>query len=156
MKLKTILSLLLAAVCIREGWLVAAQGPTNKDEQAIRAADTAWTQAVETKNLDKTVSFYSATATVMPFNGPAAKSPAEIRQLWAGLMAKPGFWLHFAPTKIEVSRARDIAYETGTFELKLNDDKGSPMSIPGKYAVVWERQQNGEWKAEVDIFNTDK
>jgi ketosteroid isomerase-like protein len=38
----------------------------------------------------------------------------------------------------------------------LNDAQGAPMTIPGKYAVVWKKQQGGSWKAEADIFNTDK
>ena len=30
------------------------------------------------------------------------------------------------------------------------------MTIPGKYVVVWKKQKGGGWKAEADIFNTDK
>jgi ketosteroid isomerase-like protein len=49
-----------------------------------------------------------------------------------------------------------MAYDIGTFELKLNDAQGSPMTIPGKYVVIWKKQKGGDWKAEADIFNTDK
>jgi len=63
--------------------------------------------------------------------------------------------LHFAPTSIVVSKAQDMAYDIGTFELKLNDAQGAPMTIPGKYVVVWVKQ-GGEWKAQADCFNTDK
>ena len=50
----------------------------------------------------------------------------------------------------------DLAYEVGTFELKMNDAQGNPTTTPGKYVVAWKRQPKGEWKAELDIFNTDK
>ena len=30
------------------------------------------------------------------------------------------------------------------------------MIIPGSTVVVWKKQQGGSWKAEADIFNTDK
>ena len=63
-------------------------------------------------------------------------------------MAKPGFSLHFAPTQIEVAKSKDMAYDVGTFELKLNDAQGAPMTIPGKYVVVWKKQQGGSWKAQ--------
>jgi hypothetical protein len=53
---------------------------------------------------------------------PAGVAPA----LWASLMAKPGFSLHFAPTRIEVAASKDLAYDVGTFEFKLNDDKALP------------------------------
>ena len=39
----------------------------------------------------------------------------------------------------------------GTFELKLNDAQGAPMTFPGKYMVVWKKQKGGSWKAEADI-----
>ena len=71
------------------------------------------------------------------------------------LISSPGFYLHFAPTKIDLSRSADMAYEIGTFELKMNDAQGNPTSTPGKYVVAW-KKQGGEWKAVADIFNTDK
>ncbi len=33
--------------------------PNSKEERAIRDADAAWSHAAETKDLDKTVSFYA-------------------------------------------------------------------------------------------------
>jgi len=30
------------------------------------------------------------------------------------------------------------------------------IGIPGKYVVVWKKQKGGSWKAQADIFNTDK
>jgi len=67
-----------------------------------------------------------------------------------------GILTALAPTRIEVAASKDLAYDVGTFELKLNDDKGASMTIPGNYVVVWKKQKDGQWKAEADIFNTDK
>lgn len=130
--------------------------PAETDEQAIRKLDTEWSQAAESKDATKFATFYSETGSALPFNAPIATGRAQIQQLWAGLMAKPGFSLHFAPAHIEVAASKDLAYDVGTFELKLNDDQGAPMTIPGKYVVVWKKHKAGQWKAEADIFNTDK
>lgn len=135
--------------------LSAQQSARAKDEAAIRSADAAWSQAAETKDLEKLLSFYAEDATVLPFNAPIAQSKDQIRQLWSNLISSPGFHLHFAPTKIDFSRNADMAYEIGTFELKMNDAQGSPTTTPGKYVVVWKKQGN-RWKAAADIFNTDK
>ena len=126
------------------------------DEQVIRELDTEWSLAAENNDATKFASFYSDTGSALPFNAPSATGKAQIQQLWASLMAKPGFSLHFAPTRIEVAASKDLAYDVGTFEFKLNDDKGASMTIPGKYVVVWKKQKDGQWKAEADIFNTDK
>jgi uncharacterized protein (TIGR02246 family) len=130
--------------------------PGKTDEQTIRDIDTEWSRAAENKDADKFVTFYSETGSAMPFNAPMMTGRSKIRELWTALMAKPGFSLHFGPTQTEVAASKDLAYDLGTFELTLNDEAGKPMVMPGKYVVVWKKQSDGQWKAEADIFNTDK
>ncbi|HLY99619.1 MAG TPA: DUF4440 domain-containing protein [Candidatus Angelobacter sp.] len=135
--------------------LTAQNSRQSQDEIAIRSADKEWVQAVEEKDIDKTISFYGNGASVLPYNAPLATGTDNIRQLWIGLFGSPGFHLQFAPAKIEVAKSGDIAYDIGTFELKVNGRDGSPTNVQGKYVVVW-KKENGQWKAVADIFNTDK
>jgi len=137
------------------GFGIGAAAGTS-DEQTIRDLDKEWSRAAETKDAEKFASFYSETGSVMPFNAPIATGRAKVQEVWAQLMAKPGFFLSFAPTRVEVAGSKEVAYDIGIFELKLNDAQGSPMTIPGKYVVIWKKQTGGDWKAEADIFNTDK
>jgi uncharacterized protein (TIGR02246 family) len=125
------------------------------DEQVIREIDAEWCRAAENKDAEKFASFYSEAGAAMPFNAPIARGRVQVRELWKALMAKPGFSLRFGPTHIEVANSKEMAFDVGTFMLHLDDDKGTAMTIPGKYVVVW-KKYDGEWKAEADIFNTDK
>ena len=138
--------------------LASARVPRNDrsaDEAAIRKIDIEWSHAAETKNLDGLVAPYATDGSVLPFSAAIATGTAAIRETWSGLISKPGFSLRFSPTKIEVAASGDMAWEIGTFELKLNDAQGNPMTIPGKYVVTWKKL--GEtWKVAADIFNTDK
>ena len=145
--------LIFTAVILTLGIGAAAGTP---DEQTIREMDTEWSRAAENKDAAKFASFYSETGSVMPFNAPVTTGRAKVQEIWAQLMAKPGFSLRFVPTRVEVSMSKDMAYDLGNFELKLNDAQGSPTTIPGKYVVIWKKQKGGDWKAEADIFNTDK
>jgi uncharacterized protein (TIGR02246 family) len=126
------------------------------DEQTIRDMDAEWSRAAQNKDAAKFASFYSETGSVMPFNAPIATGRAKVQEVWTQLMAKPGFSLRFAPTQVEVAKSKDMASDIGTFELKLNDAQGAPMTIPGKYVVVWKKQKGGAWRVEADIFNSDK
>jgi ketosteroid isomerase-like protein len=65
-----------------------------------------------------------------------------------------GFVTIFAPTKVEVARAGDLAYETGDHELTTNDKKDKPQTTKAKYVVAWGKQPNGAWKASVDSPTT--
>ena len=153
MNTKLRLSVVLTVVVL--GFGIGAAAGTS-DEQTIRDLDKEWSRAAETKDAEKFASFYSETGSVMPFNAPIATGRAKVQEVWAQLMAKPGFFLSFAPTRVEVAGSKEVAYDIGIFELKLNDAQGSPMTIPGKYVVIWKKQTGGDWKAEADIFNTDK
>lgn len=128
---------------------------SSADEAAIRKIDVAWSHAAEAKDLDGAVAPYAADGSMLPFNAPIATGAVAIRQVWSSLMSKPGFYLSFASTKIVIAGSQDMAWEIGTFELKLNDPQGNPMAMPGKYVVTW-KKLGGTWKVAADIFNTDK
>jgi ketosteroid isomerase-like protein len=130
-------------------------GNRSNDEALIRRIDALWSNAAEDKDLDGAVYPYADDASMLPFGAPIATGPDAIRKTWAALMAKPGYSLTFAPTKIEVASAGDMAWEIGTFELQLNDAQGQATDIPGKYVVTW-RKIGPTWKVAADIFNTDK
>jgi ketosteroid isomerase-like protein len=135
---------------------VAQNSNPNPDEQAIRKLDKEWSAAAGSKDLDKTISFYSDDASALPFNAPIATGKEQIRQVWAHLTSLPGFALTFSPAKIEVAKSSDLAYDLGTFELKTNDAQGNTVTQVGKYVVVWRKQPDKQWKAILDMFSTDK
>jgi len=135
---------------------VAQKLNPNPDEQAIRKLDKEWSVAAGSKDVDKTVSFYADDASALPFNAPIANGKDQIRQVWVHLTSLPGFALSFGPTKIEVAKSGDLAYDVGTFELKTNDAQGNTTTEVGKYTVVWKKQADKQWKAVIDMFNTDK
>jgi len=141
------------AVLVFAGTTISAaqKSNPNPDEQAIRKLDKDWSAAAGSKDVDKTVSFYSDDASALPFNAPIANGKDQIRQVWAHLTSLPGFALSFGPTKIEVAKSGDLAYDVGTFELKTNDAQGNTTTEVGKYTVVWKKQADGSWKFALDL-----
>ena len=133
----------------------SSAGNRSNDEALIRRIDALWSKAADEKDLEGAVHPYADDASMLPFGAPIATGTDAIRKTWAGLMAKPGYALTFVPTKIEVASSGDMAWEIGTFELRLSDAQGQPMEIPGKYVVTW-RKIGPTWRVEADIFNTDK
>ena len=135
---------------------LAARPKENTDDAAIRKLDKEWSAVAGSKDAAKMVSFYADDASAFPFNAPIASGKEHIKEMWWHLMSLPGFALSFAPTKIEVAKGGDLAYDVGTFELKANDAQGNPTTTVGKYVVVWKKGPDSHWKAVADIFNTDK
>jgi ketosteroid isomerase-like protein len=154
--MKNNLPALFLVFCAVTSMSFAQQPNPNPDQQAIHKLDKDWSAAAGSKDLEKTVSFYADDASAYPFNAPIATGKDAIQQLWSHLMALPGFSLSFAPTKIEVAKSGDLAYDVGTFELKTADAQGKIVTEAGKYVVVWKKQTDRHWKVIADIFNTDK
>jgi uncharacterized protein (TIGR02246 family) len=147
-------ALILFVACAQQP--VAPPDTRPADEAAIRTAATDWTKAAEAKDVEKFLSFYSDDATVYSPGAPAMSGADARRKFWSEAFGLPEIQVKIATTKIEAARSGDIAYETGTFEESFKDPKGKPVNVTGKYVVVWKKQANGQWKAIVDIFNSDR
>jgi uncharacterized protein (TIGR02246 family) len=130
--------------------------PDNRatDESAIRTIDADWAKAITGKDAQQSASYYADGGSLLAPGAPLATGRDAVQKTWAGLMATPGFALSFAPTEIEVSRAGDLAYEIGNYELTTNDKKGKPQTVKAKYVVVWGKQPDGGWKALADAPTT--
>ncbi|HWB64890.1 MAG TPA: hypothetical protein VG603_15340 [Chitinophagales bacterium] len=59
------------------------------------------------------------------------------------------FTLSWIPIKADISRAGDLGYTFGTYQLK--DKKGKKGE--GTYCTVWRRSRNGDWKFVMDTGN---
>jgi ketosteroid isomerase-like protein len=131
----------------------AAAGDT-KIEQALRDLDAKWSAAAGAKDIDKTVSYYSDDAIVMPPNAPSATTKEAIRSAWKEMLTSPGAAISWKATKVEVAKSGDLACLSGTYELTMSDASGKPVNDRGKYCEVWEKK-GGTWKCGTDIWNSD-
>ena len=134
--------------------LAAAATGLAADEQTIRDLDAQWSAAAGAKDLDKTVSYYSDDAIVMPPNASAATTKESIRSAWKEMQA-PGTAISWKASKVEVASAGDLAYVSGTYEYTMNDASGKPVKDHGKYIEIFKKQADGTWKVVADIWNSD-
>jgi uncharacterized protein (TIGR02246 family) len=133
----------------------ASAADTKAIEQNLRDLDDQWSATAEAKDLEKTVSFYSEDAVVMPPNASAATTKEAIRKVWQDLLASPGLVIRWKTTKVEVAKSGDLACLSGNYDLTMNDPSGRPVDDHGKYVEVWEKQADGKWKCGTDIWNSD-
>ena len=151
MKIKT---LVLTLAFVLAAAAVCLAGDT-KAEQALRDADAAWSKAAGSKDLEKTMSYYSSDAIVLPPNASAATTKEAIRKVWQDLLASPGMVISWKSTKVEVAKSGDLGFVSGTYELTMNDASSKPVNDRGKYVEVWEKKSDGKWKCGTDTWNSD-
>lgn len=146
----------LLFVLILLSLFVACQKQTDMrtaDEATLRNLDAEWSKAAGAKDLEKTVSYYTDDALILPPNIPSIQGKQGARAMWQGMFSVPGFGGGWKATKVEVSG--DLGWVTGTYELSETDASGRPMVDKGKYLEVWRKQADGSWKCVADMFNTD-
>jgi ketosteroid isomerase-like protein len=146
-----ILSLLLLPFLL----VMTAVAAESAGEQALREADTQWSKAAGSKDVDKTVSFYADGAYVLPPNAPIATTRQAIRNAWKDLLSSLGLVISWKPTKVEVAKSGEIGFVTGTYDVTMNDASGKPTNDHGKYLEVWKKNTDGSWKCWVDTWNSD-
>ena len=132
----------------------AAAGDT-KIEQDLRDLDAKWSAAAAAKDVDKTVSYYSEDAVVMPPNAPSAKTRETIRTAWKEMLTTPGAAIRWKAAKVEVAKAGDLACVSGTYEETMTEASGKPVKDHGKYVAIFKKQADGTWKVVADIWNSD-
>jgi|SRR5688572_3103452 len=151
LRLLALLALLsLAAACQTQ-----TAADTQALETTLRNLDAEWSKAAGAKDLEKTVSFYSDDALVMPSNSPVLRGKAAARAMWQSMFSMPGFGGGWKATKVEVAESGDLAYITGNYEINETDASGKPKTDKGKYLAVMKKQADGSWKCVADMFNTD-
>ena len=124
-------------------------------ERILRDLDAEWAKAAAAKDVERTISFYSADAIVLPPNAASAATREEIRNVWKEMLASPGLLISWQPTRVELAKSGDMAWVSGAYELTTNDGSGKPVTDRGKYLEVWEKQADGNWKCRADMWNSD-
>jgi uncharacterized protein (TIGR02246 family) len=155
-KLWVLFLLMLLAGCTAREPLTTAPADLVKEEAAIRATDAQWLAAVKARDVEKTVSYWSDDATILPPDSPPVVGKKAIRDYVAGAFAMPEFSITWELDKVVVARAGDMAYATANDVITFKGADGKVASMKARAVVVWQKQADGSWKVVVDIWNAGK
>jgi len=124
-------------------------------EAAIRAADAAGLKAAQAKDVAGATANYADDASWLPPHAPIVQGKEAIRSAWAQLLTTPGLKIDWQITKVDVSRAGDMAYTLYKYEMTMSGPNGALATDKGKDMSVWVKQSDGTWKMVADTFNSD-
>jgi uncharacterized protein (TIGR02246 family) len=133
-----------------------AQAPpvdTQAEAEKIRHISNQWAEAVAARDIDACTTFYAPDGLEMIDNSPAVEGREAIYEWYANWLLDTNITNTFQGEMIEVAAAGDLAYERGTWHFFVETPEG-PIEDEGKYVIVW-KKIDGEWKAIIDISNSD-
>jgi|TARA_R110002096_G_scaffold257381_1_gene450905 ketosteroid isomerase-like protein len=82
---------------------------------------------------------------------PGAAPKVGLEAILRDASDKPNTTVTWEPSAGDISD--NMGYTWGLFSINTAQDDGSVSKQHGKYASVWKRQENGEWKIVVDSFS---
>jgi len=146
MKHLLLLLLLAGAGC-------ASAGRPDDLRARILQLDAEWSEAAQSRDVDRVVSYWADDATVLPPGGPAIVGKAAIREFVAKSFKNPSFRIAWKTSDVFVSPDGTFAYGLGTNRVNVTAPDGTPVTIDGKAVTIWRREKDGSWKCVVDIWN---
>ena len=127
----------------------------DREKDALVQRDREWAVlASQGRDIERIVAFWTDDATIYPPNGPAVTGKAAIRQYVQQSLAIPGFQIRWTPASAAVSADATLGYTTGENAVTVPGPDQKLMTIAGRYATVWRRDQGGDWKCVIDIWNS--
>lgn len=90
---------------------------------------------------------YTEDARILPPGAEMVQGRDNIVQFWRGAAEQMGIERVELST-VDVQEMGDTAYQIGRAMITV----GGGQQVPGKYVVIW-KQEGGQWKWHVDIWN---
>lgn len=115
----------------------------------IEKANKAFIEAFNQSNPDAITACYTSNAKIFPANSKMIEGHEAINKYWT-----VGITMGIKKVLLETLSAigyGNIAIEEGLYKLYADNDE---LIDEGKYIVTW-RKENGKWKIERDIWNTN-
>jgi ketosteroid isomerase-like protein len=94
---------------------------------------------------------YTTDARILPPGAPMITGRAGIKDFWANVI-KTMNAKSAVLTSVDVTPAGDGLLEIGRAVLTIQPQSGATTEVDVKYVVYW-RQEGGNWKWHVDIWN---
>jgi len=146
----------LVAVVISTGCNRTPVIDIRAEADVIRKIHNQWEDAIKTRDVDKYMSSFAPGAVEMNANAPVCAGLPSIRKsLETWFSDITNFLDTFESTidTLEISSAADLAYMRGHQKLNIETAEGIVV-VKDKWVTIF-RKINGEWKAIVDIWNSD-
>jgi ketosteroid isomerase-like protein len=108
-------------------------------------------EVVQKRNVEALDGIYTPDARILPPGAQMVAGREAVKQFWAGMIqavnAKDAELF-----SVDVMPSGDGVVEIGRAVLTAEPQPGTTAQMEGKYVVYW-RQDGGQWKWHVDIWN---
>jgi ketosteroid isomerase-like protein len=130
--------------------IAKAQSASGAD--TLRQLEADFMKATAEKGSQGYMSYYAEDAVELPNGADMIQGKESIAKGMSFLDQKDNH-LTWTPVHADMAASGDLGYTFGTYEFRSKDKDGKPTVEYGKYASVWKKQKDGNWKVVMDMGN---
>jgi len=120
----------------------------------LMETDRAFDRATAANGIEGWVEYAADDAVFMPEGVDFVRGKDAVRTFYAPMFSRKGFTLRWEPIEAVVSASGDLGYTLGRWKSTAINPEGKTVTGQGKYLTIWKKQNDGSWKAAVDVGNT--
>lgn len=103
--------------------------------------------------MERVFPYWVDDAVIIPAGPEAVRGKEAIREFVMTNRAQRGFSLRWEPQEATASRAGDIGYTVGNYEISMDGPGGTPLMSQGRYLTIWRKDAAGAWKCTLEIHS---
>lgn len=144
----------LLAVVAAVGCTQSPRVDVSGEQTALLQLDREWENAAAAnQDFERIVSYWSDDAVVIPPGQAPVVGGEALLQMVRSLAQIPGFAVSWESTDVHLSPDGRMAYMRGTNKFTLPDSTGRLVTTEGRAVTVWQKNEKGEWKCVLDMWN---
>lgn len=127
-----------------------------EESEKLMQASRDWAVAAASRDIDKTVSYWTDDAVLFSAGRPELKGRKAIRDMVTESLNDNNFSISWEPISAEVSESGDLGYLIEKSKIIMKDSTGAEKVKTFKGVTIWKKQKDGTWKNAIDIMSPDK
>lgn len=149
--MKKILFVLIIAVLSTP---TTAQNNVKQKEEQKKLMDVnrAW---AKTASPEQFFSFISTDVLLLAPDKKTLRGHEEFGRFLDEMYLLPGFQIKWEPQSAVVSTSGDLGYTVDRIRVTYDDENGNKVDLFEKGVTIWQKDEEGNWKLSVDIWNVD-
>ena len=128
---------------------------TKTEAEKLMQTSREWSNAAATRDVEKVLSYWDDSATVISAGQPVLQGKQAIRGMVESSFNTPGFKISWAPETAEISQSGDLGYMIEHDDMIMNDSTGKPITKRYKSVTIWKKIADGSWKNVVDVMTPE-
>lgn len=122
---------------------------------AIAAASAEFARALVAGDAHAAAAVFTADGEVIPTTRRGFITGREEIEAYNASRLATRRYLEVTFTTVGLEVSGDLAWETGTNSITMQQGEAAAVTLTGRYLVVWKREQDGRWRMRVDLPISD-